>query len=258
VAAEKNRRLGYSVAGGASVLLIVIYCIAQSWGSLLGPVTDVIFVVISGSCALMAFEVVRRTGLKGNFGIVYGGFFLCVFLWFLGETTWAVYGVLLGIEIPYPSVADVFYMFGYLPAFVGSIKFLSVFGTGMGKRKIFGIVTLGVVAIIAVLTFLSMPLAVAETNFFASFLDVAYPSFDVILIVLGICMLFTFRGGKVGIPWQWITLGLLLLAIYDIAFSFGTLQGWYYSGHPVEIVYGLGYISLALGFYGQILAVEPE
>ena len=71
-------------------------------------------------------------------------------------------------------------------------------------------------------------------------------------------MFFTFRGGKVGIPWQWITLGLLLLAIYDITFSFGTLQGWYYSGHPIEIVYGLGYISLGLGFYGQIRAVEPE
>ena len=52
-------------------------------------------------------------------------------------------------------------------------------------------------------------------------------------------------------PWMWISIGLLLNAFADMLFSLGTLQGWYYSGHPVELVQLYGYIALGLGFYEQ-------
>jgi hypothetical protein len=34
-------------------------------------------------------------------------------------------------------------------------------------------------------------------------------------------------------------------------FSLGTLQGWYYSGHPIELIQLWGYIALGLGFDEQ-------
>jgi hypothetical protein len=81
--------------------------------------------------------------------------------------------------------------------------------------------------------------------------DVAYPVLDSMLVVLAVFMFFVFRGGKMAGAWVWISLGLLLTALADIAFSLGTLQGWYYSGHPIELIQFWGYIGLALGFDEQ-------
>jgi len=51
--------------------------------------------------------------------------------------------------------------------------------------------------------------------------------------------------------WVWISIGLLLSALADIMFSLGTLQGWYYSGHPIELIDLWGSIALGLGFDEQ-------
>jgi hypothetical protein len=74
---------------------------------------------------------------------------------------------------------------------------------------------------------------------------------DSIIVVLATFMFFVLRGGTMARAWVWISLGPLLTALADIAFSLGTLQGWYYSGHPSELIYLGGYISLALGFDEQ-------
>lgn len=81
--------------------------------------------------------------------------------------------------------------------------------------------------------------------------DVAYPVLDSMLVVLAIFMFFLFRGGKMVGSWVWISLGLLLNVLADIMFSLGTLQGWYYSGHPIELIQFWGYIGLGLGFDEQ-------
>jgi len=41
-----------------------------------------------------------------------------------------------------------------------------------------------------------------------------------------------------------------LTALADIAFSLGTIEGWYFSGHPIEILWFWVYVAMALGFYG--------
>jgi hypothetical protein len=37
--------------------------------------------------------------------------------------------------------------------------------------------------------------------------------------------------------------------VADLLFSYTTLQGTYYNGHPLELFYHWGYILYALAFY---------
>lgn len=242
--------------GGA---LAVFYAVAQSWGWWLGASTDILFVLVSGIAAAFALLVVRedRKGaqslpnLRLRLRTVHLGFFLAIFLWFLGEVTWTVYGTILGVQIPYPSIAGAFYLTGYIPAFVSVLGFMRIFQKLLTPLKkivslVVGLLILGVAAV-----FLLTPLSASSSPVFVKAFDLAYPVLDASLMALVTTRLIVFIGTSLGRPWTWIFCGLLLYSFADIMFSWGTLAGWYYSGHPIELLWLYGYLALALGFNRQ-------
>lgn len=40
-----------------------------------------------------------------------------------------------------------------------------------------------------------------------------------------------------------------MTALADIAFSLGTIEGWYFSGHPIELLWLWAYVAMGLGFH---------
>jgi len=243
-------RARYLIGIVAAALVTVTYFSLQS-SELLVPVTDYVTVLASGICAILAFLATRRWGIRGKFGIVHLGLFLGISLWFLGDTAWAIYENVLQISIPYPSLADVFYLAGYIPIAIVITQFLRSFGAGLKKQSVIIALAIGLLFLGLTYSLLIGPILVSTEDFLTKSYDVAYPVLDSILAVLAIFVFFVFRGGKIANAWFWLSLGLLLNALADIAFSLGSLQGWYYSGHPVELIQLWGYICLALGLEEQ-------
>jgi len=68
-------------------------------------------------------------------------------------------------------------------------------------------------------------------------LDVAYPVMDLALFTLSFLGFLIFFEGKLGDAWLLISLGLVLTAVADLLFSYTTLQGIYFEGHPSELLY---------------------
>jgi hypothetical protein len=242
--------------GGA---FAVFYTVAQSWGWWLGTSTNILFVLVSGMTAAFGLLVVREdrkrvqslTHLRLRLRRVHFGFFLVILLWFLGECTWTVYAVILGVQVPYPSIADVFYLAGYIPAFLSILGFMRIFQRLVTPLKkivsaLVGLLILGVTAV-----FLLTPLSVSSSPVFVKAFDLAYPVMDAVLMALVTTRLIAFIGTSLGRPWTWIFCGLLLYSFADIMFSWGTLAGWYYSGHPIELLWLYGYLAFALGFNRQ-------
>jgi len=56
-------------------------------------------------------------------------------LWFLGEFTWSFYSLYLGIEIPYLSMADVFWLAAYPFALIGMVAFVYPFRAAISRRN---------------------------------------------------------------------------------------------------------------------------
>jgi len=244
---------------GLSVVFAVFYAVAQSWGSWLVASTDILFVLVSGMTAAFALLVVREdrkgaqslTHLRLRLRTVHFGFFLAILLWFIGEVTWLVYELILGVLIPYPSIADVFYLTGYIPAFVSILGFMRIFQKLVTPLKkiaslLVGLLILGVTAV-----FLLTPLSMSSSPVFVQAFDLAYPVLDAVLMALVTTRLIAFIGTSLGRPWTWIFCGLLLYSFADIMFSWGSLADWYYSGHPIELFWLYGYLALAVGFNRQ-------
>ena len=242
-----NLKVGLAGSIGAAVL----YALMQSWGFNLVAITNVLFVLVSGVCTFFALRVVLKFGCRGKFGSMHLGLFLAVFLWCLGETTWGIYEVGLHIPVPFPSLADIFYLAGYLPAIISILLVVKFFSRGLSEIKVLVSSLLGLMIIGLVFSFLLDPLLSNSTGVLTKVLDLAYPSLDSILLILAIMMLLIFEGAPPSTPWFWISVGIILTTIADISFSVGTLQGWYYSGHPVELLWIWGYIAMTLGFDNQ-------
>jgi len=240
-----------TVAGVIAVSLAMFYFVAQSWGKALVTSTDLLFIAASGVCAVLGFLVVWKWGFRGKFGTVYLGLFLGTTLWFLGETVWGVYEIVLHVSVPYPSIADVFYLAGYVPIFLGIAQFLRFFGKRFTLRRLTVALTLGIAICIGSGTVLTFPLMTKSPDILTKLFDVTYPFLDAALLVLALTVFLIFEKGKFARAWLWFALGLLLGGLAHLSFSYGTLMGWYYSGHPIELLWLWSFVCLGLGFTYQ-------
>jgi hypothetical protein len=240
------------LGGVLAVAFAIFYFIAQSWSrEMLISSTDLLFILVSGVCSLLAFLVVRKWGFRGKFGTVHLGLFLGVFLWFLAETVWGAYEIVFHVDVPYPSVADLFYLGGYVPIFLGIVQFLWFFRETFTRRRLATMLLSSLVILVGSGVVLIYPLMNESADVLTKLFDVAYPFLDSFLVIFAVMVAMTFEKRRFGRAWLWIALGMVLAGFGDISFSYGTLMGWYYSGHPIELLYVWSYLSLGLGFAYQ-------
>jgi len=248
------------------VAFAIFYAVAQSWRLWLAGTTDVLFVLTSGITAAFALLVVREdrrdvtrlTHLRERLRRVHIGFFLAILLWFIGELTWSIYEVLLHVEVPYPSIADIFYLAGYVPALVSILAFMMIFRNLVTLTKKILSALVGLLIVGTTIVFLLHPLSISSSPAFVKVFDLAYPLLDAVLMAMVMMRLIAFTGTSLGKPWVWIFGGLLSYSFADIMFSWGTLTNWYYSGHPIELLWLYGYLALALGFNRQRKQFTPR
>jgi len=87
------------------------------------PLISGTVVVVSG----LSLERYWRKS-KGPFSRVWPYFTAALFLWFLGEAVWAGYTLVLSVEAPYPSVADVFWLSGSIVMLAALCLYVKIFG----------------------------------------------------------------------------------------------------------------------------------
>jgi len=193
---------------------------------------------------------------RKQFSMVWLCFTLGLALWFLGETGWAIYTLLLGIEIPYPSVADVFWLSGYVPFLVALNLYVKIFKSGLSRRMVaFSMAATFVLAVLASATLMA-PILEAEKDLVTLIIDFTYPFFDIFLFSVAFLGLLIFLGGRLERSWLLINLGILSNASADVLFSYTVAQGTYYSGHLLEILFHLGYLLFILAFNVHIKELD--
>ena len=213
---------------------------------------DVIFILLSGSCTLLALTVVRRMGWRGIFGRVYFGFFAAIFLVFLGNVSDGIYDALRAAT-PFPSFSDVLYLLGYTVAFVTLLRFLWFFRKAVDRERMLRLVALFIISSSGIIGIFLLSHTVTEVPLLA--LGALYPILDIFSVTLSIAMLVFFRSRFISPPWRWFALGVLLMGIGHFLNGIGTAEGWYSYPQPLDLFYLWGYVSLALGFSMQ---TKPE
>jgi hypothetical protein len=202
-------------------------------------------------------------GLKTAMGKAVFFIGLGVFLWGCGELIWSYYNFFLNTAAPYPSLADI----GFAPSIffygLGAYYLSKITGAKFGLRskaaKVF--LVLAPLVILAVSYYLLVMVArggvlVPEgEGVLKTILDLAYPLGDFLALTLAIVisgLSFQYMGGRHKYDIVAILLGLGVMFLGDMAFSYATTVGTYYNANWGDLLLTLGTFLLtfgALGFY---------
>lgn len=185
--------------------------------------------------------------------------------WAIGEIIWCYYyNLLLNIEVPYPSEADIFYIAGDVLAVIGQSIYLmylyKVIGPPLkGEEKILVSLVVAILSIIAGIA-LAYPLiywySEEEAAMIEIILDSLYLLLELIMVIIALIGILVIRG-RLGKVFLIILASNLLYFVYTIGFSYLDLAGLYYDGHPVELLDIFSSIADACAIYEAYkLAIE--
>ena len=171
---------------------------------------------------------------------------LCAF--FLGQASIAVYQLALGVETPYPSVADVFWLIGYPLLVVALVSFVRSYtesGFPVGSRAERTWLAVGVAVVAALVEApLLRPLVTTPAPWLEKLLNLTYPLVDLVLLVptaLLIRIALRFRGGAVWRVWAAILAGFVFICAADILFAWFLQLGQTHLADVVDGMYLLAY-----------------
>ncbi|MCL7383517.1 MAG: hypothetical protein LZ172_02935 [Thaumarchaeota archaeon] len=230
---------------------LVIYVYGYFNREFIVTASNIIFPVYALIPALSAYTAMKNYELKSIIGYSMFTFFLGLLFWFLGEVAWAIYVLVYGVEVPFPSAADIFYVLGYPPLYLGLISYLNVFKDAFNRRVISISFTAGLIVVI-VTSLLVIPEALmSSNNLIEAVLAIIYPIFDSVLIILAIMGAVIFFGGRIWISWMLISISFILLGIVEISYYYLELLGLIWEGHPLELIWLWVYLYLAMALYSH-------
>ena len=234
-------------------ILALIYFFQNQYSDFMYLFSNAFPPLIAGVAVASSSFALRKYWGKpeDKFSKIWLGFTLGMIFWFLGELGWAVYTLMLNVKIPYPSIADIAWLIGYIPMMAAFHWYVRTFQFTTSKRLykigavIIGLICLGHFAYFLTPVFAEM----AETEVTTLAVDIAYPALDLVLLGYALLALLIFFRGKIAVAWSLISAALLMDVAAYMLFTYTTLQGTYYSWHPLELMFHFGYILYALAFY---------
>jgi len=168
--------------------------------------------------------------------------------WSLGAATWTLYEVVLRVEVPFPSVADLGFLSGVVLAVVGLLMFPAA------PQRIFsrlrtvldGAIIGGSVLFISWTTVLGPTYREHEAGLLQQVLTLAYPLSDVVIVTAAVFVVARAgRGNR--IPLGLVAAGLLTYGLADSSFIFLDLRGAYSTGSLIDLGWTVGPLLIFLG-----------
>jgi len=244
----------YSVSLVVSVGLAVFYLFQSLYVDFMYFLSNVLAPVFAGVAVVTAAIALKK--YWGNpadkFSKIWLFLTLGMVCWFLGETIWMVYALALNVEVPYPSVADIVWLIGYLPLIFAILLYIRTFRFVVSKSILTAAAGIVLVGSLAIFASLATPILASATQQETTLaVDIAYPALDIVMFSLSIIGLLIFARGRIGNAWVLMNGAIFMNVVGDLLFSYTTLNGTYYNGHYLELFFLWGYVLFALAFYAH-------
>ncbi|TRZ70629.1 MAG: GHKL domain-containing protein [Nitrosopumilaceae archaeon] len=180
-------------------------------------------------------------------------FTIGVSFWFIAEQIWAVYQYVYDVD-PFPSTADIFYMASY-PFFVAFLL-ISIKPIRKSITKKIWLFSFVLSFAFLIPSLFACFNALEETegglDIVSKSIALAYPilsSFQLAPAIIGIMFL---TKKEVNYSWMLLLFGFLIFIVSDTFYLFSTLNGSYYDGHPVDLMYLYGFILLIFSLHSRL------
>jgi len=188
-------------------------------------------------------------------------------LWALAEIIWSLSSI-LGQEVPYPSLADLFWVVGYIPmtiGLLGSVRVLPVKPTPAQKTMIWG-VSAATVVIASIFVFIPIIRDFDPQQLLVSALDLFYPLAEFFLLGIVWWLFFVYEKGDYGFAWRLLIVGFILSTFSDLVFTYADWQDLYYpemkanvlSRLVIDLTYTASYLVWFLGIYALRILLREQ
>jgi hypothetical protein len=250
--ARSKRNLLVSLICGASICSIL---------TAFAPITgdrqfysDVLGVSASGLALGFSLQVIYRQKLNALLPRLYASLGLSLGLWFAAQAIWAYYELIMEIDIPFPSIADVFWLVGYVPFFYFLVGIIRNY-LGVSRSITFPLVaasTVGFALTIYILSGIYHNADLTNQEGIVSYaVASAYPIADMFLIIPAFAVFIQLRKGKLTFtPWFFIAIATIVEIIADFGFAASTsitdMAGMIWIWDPL---FDIGYIAIASALF---------
>ena len=179
--------------------------------------------------------------------------------WGVGQMFWSLYyNILMKVDIPYPSLADVGYIVAIPLWVIGIINLSYATGVKFSLKNVMGKLFLFILPIVLIAFSYYLLIDVARAGQISDFkggaykvfFDLAYPLGDVLILTLSVLVYglsFKYLGGRYKFPILSIILGFIVQYITDFSFSFVTTNNTYFNGHWVDILFPTAMALIVFG-----------
>lgn len=198
-------------------------------------------------------------GLHSSLGRALGSISLGVLNWGIGMLAWDYYILFTNVDIPYPSLADFFFVFTYLIFWpYGVYQLYKVIGVNVKLRSMTGKILSVILAVFGIALSYFLLIVVARNsvldfsvNKFQLFFDLVYPMSGAIIfnfVAVAFVLSKNFLGGKFKLSILLLFIGFMIEYFADFNFSYANSVGSYFNGHISDVIFfsSLYVLSVAL------------
>lgn len=177
--------------------------------------------------------------------------------WGCGMIIWNYYLFFTNTQVPYPSLADFFFILIWILWTHSMVQISKATGAKYGFRKIGGKTLALILAIAVVLLSYYLLFKIARQgqldltgSLLSNLLAFLYPLGDISILLTSVLVLglsYKFLGGQYRMPVLILFAGFILNYVADIIFVFTTTQGTYFNGHISDFLYVVMLFILSMG-----------
>ena len=146
---------------------------------------------------------------------------------------------------PYPSLADLCYLLGYVGLTSGALGLIHGRTTGSQRAPMIdaAIVTMGAAA--AFWVAIMLPSITGSTDLLGTVVSLAYPGADLVILMVGLHALLGGAARPRFLSFLMAGLGLYLVA--DVVYAQAVVAGTYVFGDPIDVVWIVGVLLIGVG-----------
>ncbi len=236
------------------VILILVYTFQANYSSLMSPISNIFFLLLSIAAAGSAANALKKywRNLRDRYSQIWLFFTMGLLLWLISKVSWSAYTMTPNAMAPHPSLADVLWLAGYLPIFAALHSYLRSFGFSLSRIRYSAFALTVSLALLWLFIILVPPVVAASERDMTVLLSLVYLGLDLSLFSLSVHGLFVFFNGRIGVAWAFVSGALFLNAVGNILFSYATQTNTYFSGHFLELIFHASSIFCTLAFYTHV------
>jgi hypothetical protein len=269
---SQKRTMDGSVSLGLGIVVVVVLIYVPAISNLLGPfwvlaLYDFLVMASAVFAAYLASRLWRAYERGEMLSLIWGNIAVGLILWAAGEMIWSSDQLWGNNSLPYPSLADILWILGYLPIILALSLRLSTLK--IIPNKVWQFATLVVYVLISVLAiwFIIVPIFTdpTTTRIFEKTINLLYPAGDLIVGFLAILLVMVLIGGTLFNSWGIIALGFFCAIASDLLYALAVWQGTFHANpaegvdlgsFTINLLYVAFYVLVAIGLRIQAKSIN--